>query len=284
MLTTRVSRTPSSKSLLDHYVFIPQMSLAGLSDTAAQLWQSFHNIAKDALLDMQRIRPQRAQRACGQTQQNLQLVIAKDYLPNAPATTDVPALCGATQSKRFRLQEYHNAVSHKFRPLDLANFRSSTLIRPLFLYDHMMLPATIRHALLHNRRDPLPTFRGRMGRAALKHHRLYHNEHADLPAALPSDDPEDVVHGMLVYATNAEKDAIQDFIVGGSQENNALYRLEAGKVEFLDIDGALCTEDVGFYVWSGGADELIEAKEKAWDPEKFMDSDFYLDMPQPWHK
>lgn len=249
------------------------MSLGDILGTTAELLHGLQSITDDFLTEL---KGRRALRSHYRTKRENFAGFPEEYLPQG-SEIRAYSVYHDMERKSHYPNEYQDALVHTFSTQRLETHRQNRTSKPLFFYDQLMLPAVIRHVLNETAFYGLSR---RMTRATLKGHCLYENDGGDLPVVLPSDDAADFVQGMLVFGFSAqEQNMIQEFKIGGTDKG--LYRLEVGKIEFLDTDGALHTEDVGFYLWVGGNEGLIRANEKAWDPEKFLHTSIYRDMPQP---
>lgn len=161
-------------------------------------------------------------------------------------------------------QLFQNALRNRLTPEQVDAFLASPL-RPSFYYGSLMLPSVMSTIIGET---DVNRIINNMTPAVLPGYQRYAVRHAPFPAILPSEVPGDSVTGLLSFGLSMRENSEIDLY------ENGLYNLKEVKVEIELVGGTKKLVDAKVYVWKGCPHELVEAQEKVWSIQDFLDTPF----------
>jgi len=163
------------------------------------------------------------------------------------------------------------ALNNRFTLEQIVQFREDAQLAfshplPYFFSGSFVFPAALR-SVTHGR--TLSQVAESMTPAVLRGFKRHAVRGMSWPAMLPSTDPEDEVHGMMVFGMlDSQRKAIHTFEGG-------MFDLRRVKVEVELVGGETIEHEAGVYVWNRSEDFLVPTEERTWEVGNLLESKWF---------
>ena len=145
------------------------------------------------------------------------------------------------------------------------------LIKPLFVYGSLMIPAIVAH-VIDGVSGPVDEdkIKSLITPATLHGFRRFGRKNCKFPAALDGF-PGSSVRGLVLFGlTSGQRGRIDGYERGlySRETHDVTITLESGEEHIIDAD---------VYIWAGDRELLTESKGKVWSLDEFLETSFCKD-------